>query len=654
MSFLTKVITDTSPDFGDNPQIVTENGQPSSVNVENLVPNTGYWTKAEIWQNGVLNDTSEVEDFQTLPAGTITLTHQSSVRSGSNYIVTYTYTSTYALSSSVLTCGVSISSQGVIAGNTITFTVSGLVPGDAYMSQITTIDMYGESAQTSITLIMPVVNEVSITGTTTTSSTVVCELDYTIDGGFTQGWVDYWDENADPSTDQPQGHATFTDGADTCTITGLTDGTTYQLRATIYYGGYVNYVVSSVVTATTNIDYTTKYFTITNKEGGASVYLYDSNANTDVSVSTDNGVTWTTYTGSASGNGRELARLSQTGDNVLLKHTGSLGNRRINVICNSQNAKVELSGNAASLCFGDSFTGVGKTVPQGGYQNLFGGALTTGTVYAEHMTFASYTIVSDMGMEGVFSGCTSLATAPDISSIRTVNRRGMTGMFSGCTSLTTPPSLRNIRSVGEQGMAGMFNGCASITSQPNTSSIQTVGDYGMNSMFKNCRSLTTMPNLRNITSLGAAGMAEMFSGCGSLTTVRDLSGITSVGSTTMYMMFSNCTSLTAPPALSSVTTVAANGMNGMFWNCTSLRTGPDLTKITSVDNTGMERMFYNCSNLVEAYAPKITWDTDKTKNWLENVAAEGKIYCWNQSIMNSIPNNSISGCPSGWTKEIKS
>ena len=57
MAFLTKVITDTSPDFGDNPQTVTENDRPASVEVDGLVANTGYWTKAEIWQNGVLRMT---------------------------------------------------------------------------------------------------------------------------------------------------------------------------------------------------------------------------------------------------------------------------------------------------------------------------------------------------------------------------------------------------------------------------------------------------------------------------------------------------------------------------------------------------------------------------------------------------------------------
>lgn len=575
MSFLTKVITDTSPDFGDNPQIVTENGQPSSVDVENLVPNTGYWTKAEIWQNGVLNDTSEVEDFQTLPAGTITLTHQSSVRSGSNYIVTYTYTSTYALSSSVLTCGVSISSQGVIAGNTITFTVSGMVPGDAYMSQITTIDMYGESAQTSITLIMPVVNEVSITGTTRTTTTIECELDYTIDGGFTQGWVDYWDENADPSTDQPQGHATFTDGADTCTITGLTDGTTYQLRAKIYYGGYVNYVVSSVVRATTVTDYNNKYFTIKNVgSNNANIYLYATYTVTDMSVSTNNGRTWTSYSSSSTSPGTLLGTIS-SGNSMMLKHTGALGsNGETRIYIQTSDTRrttaIELLGNIGSLCCGDNFRTT-QTMPVYAYQQLFSEAFTRITeVKANNLTFGTFDAISAIGATKLFYRCNTLVSGPDMSTIRTVGRYGMDGMFYECSMLATPPDL---------------------------SSVTTVDDYGLH---------------------------ETFSGCAGLST---------------------------PPDLSSVTRIGNYGMQYMFFYCVSLTISPDLSNITIAGTSSMESMFYQCTSLETVYAPTMTWNTSKSLYWLRYTAASGTLFA-DASIIESIPKNNDSGCPSGWTKEI--
>ena len=243
--------------------IYTESGEALQIVMDGLTPNTAYRATAYCIENGI-QSTSNTEAFTTLQAGTITLTHQSNTRQGSNYIVTYTYTSTYALSSSILRCGSTITSQGVIAGNTITYTVSGLVPGDAYMYDITTIDIYTESSSTMGTLVMPVVNTVEITDTTPTQTSVECDLSYTLDGGFTSGIVEYWNNSDDPATDQPQGHSYFNNGESTCTITGLTAGTTYKFRATILLGDQTTEITSTVVSESTLVNVINEYLTITN------------------------------------------------------------------------------------------------------------------------------------------------------------------------------------------------------------------------------------------------------------------------------------------------------------------------------------------------------------------------------------------------------
>jgi len=235
-----------------NPSTETESGQPSEIELMNLDANQRYYTKAVLKNDGVTEDESDIETFQTLQAGSITLTFGSTVRNNNNYIVTYTVSSTYALSSAILSTN-NTNFQGAISGNTIVFTVSGLTHGDAYLYSVNAIDIYAESGTANGTITTTVVNTVYISDVDENETDVTCYMTYTIDSGFTQAWVEYWNENDDPSTDQPQGHNTFTEGETSCTLYNLAPGTTYQFRATIYYGGYVNYVVSNVVRATTKL-----------------------------------------------------------------------------------------------------------------------------------------------------------------------------------------------------------------------------------------------------------------------------------------------------------------------------------------------------------------------------------------------------------------
>ena len=116
----------------------------------------------------------------------------------------------------------------------------------------------------------------------------------------------------------------------------------------------------------------------------------------------------------------------------------------------------------------------------------------------------------------------------------------------------------------------------------------------------------------------------------------------------MSGMFANCQSLRTAPDLSGLTTVPESGLYSMFSTCTSLTEAPNLIKITDVDNYGMQNMFYGCTYLTTVYAPTITWDTSKTQGWLDGVAASGTLYA-DASIASTIPTNSTSDCPNGWT-----
>ena len=88
-------------------------------------------------------------------------------------------------------------------------------------------------------------------------------------------------------------------------------------------------------------------------------------------------------------------------------------------------------------------------------------------------------------MTSMFSGCSSLASAPDMDTSNTVN---MSGMFYGCSSLTSVPDMDTSRATN---MVGMFNGCAALT-DGNVRCIGKRSGVDTGSMIKNS-GLTRLP-----------------------------------------------------------------------------------------------------------------------------------------------------------------
>ena len=84
------------------------------------------------------------------------------------------------------------------------------------------------------------------------------------------------------------------------------------------------------------------------------------------------------------------------------------------------------------------------------------------------------------------------------------------GMFQGCTSLTTAPELP-ATTLALGCYMHMFQGCTSLTTAPELPAT-TLADYCYGFMFKDCTSLTTAPGLPAITLTGYC-YREMFRGC---------------------------------------------------------------------------------------------------------------------------------------------
>ena len=90
------------------------------------------------------------------------------------------------------------------------------------------------------------------------------------------------------------------------------------------------------------------------------------------------------------------------------------------------------------------------------------------------------------------------------------------GMFSGCTSLTTAPELP-ATTLAAYCYQSTFSGCTSLTTAPELPAT-TLAEGCYQSTFSGCTSLTTAPELP-ATTLAAYCYAYTFQGCTSLTTV---------------------------------------------------------------------------------------------------------------------------------------
>ena len=234
------------------------------------------------------------------------------------------------------------------------------------------------------------------------------------------------------------------------------------------------------------------------------------NVKRTISISTDNGVTWTGKTSSTSG--KILATLN-TGEKMLIK---------------GDNSSYAMSGTTEGSY--NYFTSTKQFVLEGNIMSLIN------STNFENLS----TLTSERTFYGLFYNCSKLVSAENLSlPAMTLTRDCYGSMFVSCTSLTTAPALP-ATALADYCYAGMFHNCSSLTTAPELPAT-TLANYCYRYMFWQCKSLTTA------TELPATTLAE---GC-------------------YQEMFAVCTSLTTAPALPA-TTLVDYCYNGMFDGCTKL------------------------------------------------------------------------------------
>ena len=377
-------------------------------------------------------------------------------------------------------------------------------------------------------------------------------------------------------------------------------------------------------------DYSQDYFTTVALENGTITFT-PINSNV-ISYSTDNGNTWT------AGNSVTV----ESGDEVLWK--GTMTPLQYEGIGNfSSTCNFDVQGNIMSLLFGDDFKNQlsleGKNYS---FPELFYGL--TKIINAENLSLLATTL-ADYCYRGMFGGCISLITAPQLPAT-TLTESCYQGMFEGCTNLTTAPQLP-ATTLADSCYNGMFNGCTSLTSAPELPAT-TLTDWCYGRMFRGCTSLTSAPELP-ATTLAEGCYNNMFYGCTSLTTAPELPATTLADSCYQFMFY-NCTSLTSAPELPA-TTLVSSCYYYMFSNCTSLTSAPQLLA-TTLAQSCYGYMFRGCTNLNYIKAMFTTTPSSTyTYNWVSGVAANGTF------VKNSAATwttTGVNGVPTGWTVQTAS
>ena len=365
------------------------------------------------------------------------------------------------------------------------------------------------------------------------------------------------------------------------------------------------------------------YLTFTAKEAGSTI-TFAWSTGSDVMYSTDGGNHWDQYT-----NGTEI-KLDKVGSTVSFK------GKKVTTDFNkhfTMNGLIEASGSVTSLT-DDEGNKTDVNLSEKCYKYMFSGctSLTTAPkLPAEQLASYCY--------EYMFYGCTSLTTAPELpaeqlalccydymfyecTSLTTAPKLPAKqlasycyhSMFYKCTSLTTAPELP-ATTLQPNCYAYMFSGCTSLTTAPELPAEQ-LAKLCYQSMFDECTSLTTAPELP-AEQLAEHCYAYMFSGCTSLTTAPKLPA-KQLASCCYEFMFSGCTSLKEAPEL-SVTTLAPYCYCRMFEECTGLIEAPELPA-TNLAEYCYSNMFYNCTTL--RISTKL--DEQHSKKWSISSQADTK------------------------------
>ena len=211
--------------------------------------------------------------------------------------------------------------------------------------------------------------------------------------------------------------------------------------------------------------------------------------------STDNGITWAEMSSKIYGG---TSFNVNVGDKVLFKgNNTAYGESQYYNNFNGSTAYFNIEGNIMSMIAGDNFATATTLTDDYNFRLVFG---NSNVVSAENLILPATTLTPRC-YQSMFSGCTSLTTAPELPAT-TLAQGCYQYMFEGCTSLTTAPALP-ATTLAKDCYYSMFNNCTNLNS---------ITSLATNISASNCTLLWVNGVSANGTFTKAASMTGWSSG----------------------------------------------------------------------------------------------------------------------------------------------
>ena len=260
------------------------------------------------------------------------------------------------------------------------------------------------------------------------------------------------------------------------------------------------------------------YVTITN-DSDTSVYLSITKEgtpnSTDLSYSTDNGITWTDV---HNGGGTTIA----SGGNVKLRSSTGFSkdnNNYYRVNLSRSDVQVSLSGHIATLIDYENWDSI-TAIPNYCFYSMsflkYSGSATNGNTINNSLSFDGITTVGDYSCYQMFFA-TNFITPPDFSSITTIGNSGFNECFRYCEKTTGQYNFSNVTSIGTAAFYSAFNSNIRISTFPDFSKLTTAPNDSFQWSFQNCTSLTSV-DLSNFTSV--SNFRACFKDCTNLNYIK--------------------------------------------------------------------------------------------------------------------------------------